>query len=151
MNTKKLNKMSKVFYKLSAKKPAYYGVFLIPESREKLLSWWNDAVGQPLLEKPFAHHMTVKFKPTDEDVAKFAPMIGKEVQLKVIGFAANEKGQAVKVESQDIESANANPHITISCAGNVTPVYSNELLSVESKNIDGPILVGVFDAFPRTI
>ena len=151
MNTIKLTKAANMFYKLSAKKPAYYGVFLTPESHQKLLSWWNDAVGQPLLAKPFAHHMTIKFKPAEEDVAKFTPMIGKEIQLKVTGFAANEKGQAVKVEPQDIGSANANPHITISCAENVTPVYSNELLSVEFKSADGPTLVGIFDAFPRTV
>lgn len=151
MNISDTIKITDLFYKLAAKKPAYYGIFLSPESHEELLNWWNNTVRKPLLMKPFAHHMTIKFKPSDEDVANYSSMIGQNFELKVVGYAEDEKGQAVLVEPQGISSTNSNPHITISCADGVTPVYSNELLSLGSQPVDGPIITGIFDSFPRTI
>jgi hypothetical protein len=150
--TNKIIKLGKYFeVKLAAKvkKPIYYAVFLTDKSHSDLLKWWVDVVNIPILDQPFAHHMTVKFKPTEEDVIAFSPIIGQEVKLQVVGYAADDKGQAVLVNSE-LKSNNANPHITISCATGITPVYSNELLSSGLTTINGPTLIGVFDSFPRT-
>lgn len=131
------------------KKPVYYGIFLDDENHSILLNWWVSSISDSLLDNKFAHHMTVKFSPSDEDVTNLEPLIGKRVQLKVIGYASDDKGQAVLISS-DIKSNNANPHITISCAAGVKPVYSNELLAKNLVHIDGPVLTGMFDSFPRT-
>lgn len=46
--------------------------------------------------------------------------------MKIIGRAQDEKGDALLVENK--KSSNAHPHITLSCAEGVSPVYSNELI-----------------------
>jgi hypothetical protein len=149
--SQKLNSLADQFMvKLAAKKPAYYGVFLDPQSRSSLLSWWDSNVGKPLLAKPFAHHMTVKFKPSPEDMAKYTPMIGQSVKLKVTGYAENENGQAVLVEPNGVDSDNAHPHVTVSCSEATSPAYSKELLSGGFTPVDGPVLIGTFDQFPRS-
>lgn len=136
--------------KLAAKKPAYYGVFLDDQSRSALLSWWESNVGKPLLTKLFAHHMTVKFKPSPEDMLKYNQLIGKSVKLKVIGYAENENGQAVLVEPDGVDSDNVHPHITVSCSEATSPAYSKELLAGGFTPVDGPVLSGIFDQFPRS-
>lgn len=131
-------------------KPIYYGVFLDDDSRDQLKRWWVNTVGSPLLPEHYCHHMTVKFKPSPEEVESYQPLIGSKVSVKVVGFAEDEKGQAVLVSPQEVQSANANPHITVSCAPGTAPVYSNTLLAGGVTPIDGPVLTGVFDQHPRS-
>jgi Fungal tRNA ligase phosphodiesterase domain len=126
------------------KPPTYTGVFLDEASHRALLAWWEKHTDTPLHGKIWAHHMTIKFKPTAEDLEKTP--IGKKVHLKVIGWAADEKGQAVLVEPEGIASANHHPHITISTAPGTGPVYSNDLLAKGSNRVSGPTLTGVVDA-----
>lgn len=125
------------------RKAIYSAVFLTPESQEALLNWWP----YDLLSKKFAHHMTIKFKPSPEDILSLP--LGKEVELKIIGLAVDEKGQAVAVDS-DLPVDNAIPHITISTDG-TSPVYSNELLASEMVYVDPetqpPVLSGIVGFF----
>jgi len=78
--------------------------------------------------KVFAHHSTNWYKPASIEGLE----IGKKNLLKIIGQAYDQKGFAVLVENN--RSKNIFPHITISCAEGVTPVYSNELLEKASKD-----------------
>ena len=48
-------------------KAVYTGVIL--DDPGKLLSWWRRTVGSPLHSKVLAHHMTIKFRPSDDEVA----------------------------------------------------------------------------------
>jgi hypothetical protein len=57
--------------------------------------------------------------------------IGKKSKLKIVGRAYDHKGDALFVKNP--KSKNKYPHITISCAKKVLPVYSNELLEKASK------------------
>jgi len=50
--------------------------------------------------------------------------------MKIIGRAYDEKGDALLVENP--KSKNKYPHITLSCAEGVSPVYSNELFEKAS-------------------
>ena len=61
--------------------------------------------------------------------------MGRKTKLKIIGRAYDEKGDALLVE--DIKSENKYPHITLSCAEGVKPVYSHEL--IERASEDGSI------------
>lgn len=102
------------------------GVFvsatLTPESQQLLLERVP-----PVHPFVHAHHMTIAFDPPVERYADvYEPMIGKNVVLRVVGVAQDDRGQAVAVEGQ---SENKAPHITISCADGVPAKYSNELLS----------------------
>jgi len=76
----------------------------------------------PKHEKVFGHHSTIAFKPDNLDQIE----IGKEYKLKVIGRVFDDKGDALLVDNN--KSNNKYPHITLSCAAGVSPVYSNELI-----------------------
>ncbi len=54
---------------------------------------------------------------------------GKRVPITVLGYACDDKAEAILVSCGGVRCDNANPHITISTAPGVPPVYSNELLS----------------------
>jgi hypothetical protein len=130
---------------LLAKGITYTGVFLTEPSHHALLQWWASHTKLPLLGgKTFAHHMTIKFKPSAADVAQLT--LGTKVKLHVVGWAADEKGQAVLVEPVGVKSDNKHAHITISTASGVGPVYSNELLGKGVTHANGPTLEGVIDA-----
>jgi hypothetical protein len=88
--------------------------------------------------------MTMKFRPSTEELEKTP--IGQKAKLKVIGWASDEKGQAVLVAPEGVASANAHPHVTISTAPGTNPVYSNDLLAKGSNRVSGPTLTGVVDA-----
>jgi hypothetical protein len=132
----------------------YIGSFLTTESKALLLAWWKLNVGD-LLSDVKAEHVTLKFKPNDLDLSLY-PMkeLGKlENKIKVIGYAKNDKCQAVHVACE-LKSNNEFPHITIAVNG-VPPSYSNELISNAVKDgtlikVDGPELIGIFDSFPRS-
>lgn len=119
----------------------YVGVFLSTDSREKLLY-----LVAPAHEAVFAHHVTVQFKPTAEQLAQYK--VPERVEFQAIGMVADERGQAVLVRG--VSSANENPHITISCAKGTKPAYSNELFKkAEITLFAKPInLVGTLDTFP---
>ena len=128
------------------KKVSYSAIFLDDASHRELLAWWVKATGLPLLSQVHGHHMTIKFKPSPEEVAQLD--LGQKAKLRVIGWAADEKGQAVLVDPE-VESTNPKPHITVAVAPGVSPAYSNELLASGVTRISGPTLEGVVDTFPR--
>lgn len=99
----------------------YLAVVLTPRSRNELLR-----LVPAKHEDVIAHHMTIAFKPGDDILKKYKPLVGKKIKLVVLGAASDEKGQAVLVNGP---SENPHPHITISCAPGVEAKYSNELLS----------------------
>ena len=99
----------------------YAGAFLPEESRAALLSAFP--AKHP---KVLAHHMTIAFKPTDDEIA--ALPLGQLIKLRVVGYAEDEYGQAIAAEPVGVVSKNAIPHVTIS-VDKKSPVYSNELLA----------------------
>jgi len=108
-----------------SKKVLYTAVVLTPESKARLL----DAFPEPVLKKVHAHHMTIKFKPSEADVAGLE--LGAEVDLVVSGYAATDKIQAVAVVG--FMSDNDIPHITVSTDGKTPPKESNALLAAGRK------------------
>ncbi|MEI6144365.1 MAG: hypothetical protein WCP91_02090 [Candidatus Berkelbacteria bacterium] len=84
----------------------------------------------------FLHHSTIEFQPFNLDDVN----IGEHTTIKILGRAHDDKGDALLVENS--RSKNKYPHITVSCADGVPPVYSNELL--EKAITDGSI--EIFDS-----
>ncbi len=78
--------------------------------------------------KVLAHHSTIAFKPQNIDDID----VGAEFGLRIIGRVSDEKGDALLVESP--KSKNKHPHITVSCAQGVSPVYSNEMIEKAFEN-----------------
>jgi hypothetical protein len=126
------------------KLPEYTGVFLDDSSKKRLVEWWGKHTDTKLLDNVHADHMTIKYMPTAEEYKKTP--LGKRVMMKVIGWAADEKGQAVLIQPKGIASANKYPHVTMATAPGVGAVYSNELLAKGSNRVSGPTLTGVVDA-----
>ncbi len=93
-----------------------YNAIVLTDDSVKLLKEWFP----PIHQNEYYHHMTINF-----GVKKFPDNLGEIVSFRVIGENHDDKGQAVVVDS---ESDNPIPHITLSCADGVKPVYSNKLL-----------------------
>ena len=101
----------------------YWGFKLNPESVAKLLSHFP-----PLHPNVYAEHLTIAYRPSASVEKSLAPMCGEERTVDVIGYAYDEYVQAVVVDGIPRLDPGT-PHITISCANGVGPVYSNTLLS----------------------
>jgi len=115
----------------------YSGVFL--SDSQALLRWWTKNVG-PLHPTVKAHHMTIKFGPTDKEIMGLP--VGASVALKVVGYGADEYGQAVVVQPRGIQRQDKGvAHITVAVNG-VSPAYSKKLLGRGYTKINGPVLRG---------
>lgn len=126
----------------TAAKVVYLGIFLTPESRERLL-----ALAPPAFARVYADHLTLAFRPTAEEVA--AAPLGQTVTLELVGHV---QGQGVHVAVVDYPLKQQVAHITIATAEGVPPKQSNALLA-ERPSLEAftPFLrlEGVVDTFPR--
>lgn len=109
----------------------------------QLQDWWVHELGQLTLSKLFMHHVTLAFKPDAAEVE--ALPLGQRVRFKVVGWAADNKAQAVVVRLSGL-TAERTPHVTVSTSG-VSPTYSNELLARGWQPVDGPTLEGIVGFF----
>lgn len=98
-----------------------------------------------------ADHLTLNYGPSEDEVEKFAPMIGRRVTLTATAVVANDRVQAVKIK--DIETKLGTPHVTISWANGAKPVESNGLVSADRGKPIQPWLKleGVYDTSPSSI
>lgn len=118
-------------------KPVYVGVML--DDPKELQRWWVSEVGE-LLPKRIAHHMTISFGPSADEVA--ALPVGEPVTLEVVGYANSGEIQAVVVRPHGVDSANRIPHVTVATDGVTSPVKSNDLLAEGWERVKGPTLKG---------
>jgi hypothetical protein len=129
-------------------KVIYSGLFLTEESKATLLQQFK-----PLHPKVFGDHVTLIFKPTEAEVKILDQYLEKEFELTVIGEKSDVRGHAVSVRIPDHllrkDPKEAIPHVTISCAEGVTPVYSNELLKTGWETVPNVILKGVVRHFTK--
>lgn len=127
------------------KLPLYIGIFLSKAERAKLLRDFP-----PVYDNVFADHVTLIFKPKESDLSNYP--LGTIVRLKVVGYAQDQNGSAVTVDlpSGIKTSPGQKPHITISTANGVKPVYSNKLISTASnvERISPKTYEGIMDGFP---
>ena len=126
------------------KKPSYVGVFLDSRSKAALTSEYNLAH-----DKVKNEHVTLGFKLTPELEA----LIGTPVQMKVVGYAEDDLGQAVAVDlpSGVPYDKKGLPHVTLTHDRSVGAKYSNELLAKGHDGKPGPTLTGIIDTFPRRL
>jgi hypothetical protein len=102
----------------------YLGIFLTEASIKKLY-----AMFPPIFPKlPPDPHVTLAFKPDEGTVEAFQLLVGKKLLIEVKGYALDAKAEAVIVDIPPLASQNKIPHITLSTAADVSPVYSNTLL-----------------------
>jgi hypothetical protein len=115
----------------------YVSAKLTPMARARLLKTFPALHGDVR-----ADHMTIWYDPPERVLDQVEPLIGKKVQLKVVGYAEDDKGQAVVVKTR-LPTKNRHPHITISVDPGTKAVYSNDLLSRGYERVVGPTLDAV--------
>lgn len=118
---------------------SYSGLFIV--NKDELLRLFP-----PKHKKIFAHHSTIEFKP--RNINNIA--VGKKYEIKILGRATDNKGDALLVENP--KSKNKYPHITVSCAEGIPPMYSNELLERAAQNdsiiyFDKPVSISVIEGY----
>lgn len=114
--------------------------------------WLREKIGEPQYKKIYCHHVTMAYKPTEQDVLNLEKIVqnGQEVVIKLgrklwaNGVEAVE-AQVIEPQSQQlIPIKNSHPHITIS-TDNKPPVLSNDMLSGKGEftnGFDGAQLIG---------
>lgn len=110
-------------------KPVFVAAVLDDLAKQQVYDYWLSQDGAPRpLPVPKMSHMTIKFRPSPEEVA--AMPIGQPVQLRLVGWASNDQIQAVAVQPIGVGSANATPHVTFALAdASVAPKLSNDLFA----------------------
>ena len=96
----------------------------------------------PVHPNEFYHHMTINF-----GVKEYPETLGETVELTVVGYKEDESAQAVVVTG--ISSKNKIPHITLSTAEGVKPVYSNQMLQDGFEQIEPFKITGTVSSFTR--
>lgn len=115
-------------------------------SRKLLMKWWVEETKLELLPNVNVNHVTLKFEPSADDLE--AVELGSKVVVRVTGWAADERAQAVRV-SIPVPSANAVPHVTVATAKGTPPSYSKELLARDTTPVHGPTLHGIIEHMKR--
>lgn len=100
---------------------------------EKSVKYLKEVI-PPIHKKIFYHHMTIAYMPSDDIYEKFKEREGEQVELNIIGFCFDEKGQATLVKT-DIYTEGI-PRITLSCEENTKPVYSGVLIKSRTNYKD---------------
>lgn len=116
----------------------YKAILLDEEGRNKLMS-----VFPPFFDETFYHHMTVHF---NNGVPINLDDVGSQVNIKVVGYKRDDKAEAVVVQGYDRVDGKI-PHITLSVAQGVKPVYSNKLVEGGWDKVNGPMLSGTVAIF----
>lgn len=133
-------------------KVAYIGAFLDADSRRRLIENSGPQPGQ----RVYGDHVTLSYKPDHETLERWKPLLGKEVEIEVLSGRSDVRGHARLARLPDgLPCENGAPHITISCAPNTKPVYSNQLLAGATD--DRPrgekytlVVKATIDTYPRT-
>jgi hypothetical protein len=138
---------------LKNRKPVYLCVVLTPDSQDVLRTAVTEKLGT-LHKEEKMHHMTVVYKPSEEQCKSFEARLGSRVDLAVTGIGADDEVQAVRVVTELDGVANRVPHVTVAVAPGARPAKSNEL---SFEDWDGPVLKGTVMAFgnspkqPKTV
>lgn len=104
-------------------KVVYLALILNAEDVEEQ---WEAVTGVPLLPFVHAHHLTLKFRPSDEEVAMFRCGVPK--MLQVVGWGANERNQGFLVKPvPGFPCQNAFPHITVAVNDGCQAKDTNDL------------------------
>lgn len=118
--------------KKKQKKAEYAGAFLDKTNEKALYNWWKLYTKKDILKnKPEHPHMTIKFRPSEEQVLALPVGESEDVKLTITGVGFDENTQAVRVRINDssIEVADDKvPHITISWSDDSRAANSNDLL-----------------------
>jgi hypothetical protein len=124
------------------KKVLYVALILDEASRQAAQDWFVEEAGVALLPTVITHHVTLQFKPSEEQLAQLA--VGSRAAVRAVGWAADASAQAVVVSG--VEAYSGIPHVTVATATGVPPAYSKTLLQAGFTRAAGPKLTGTIEA-----
>lgn len=125
---------------------SFLAIKLDRPSRKALMKWWVEETKLPLLPNVHVNHVTLKFEPEAADLE--AVTLGSKVAVEVVGWAEDERAQAVRV-TLPVKSASPIPHVTVATAKGTPPSYSKELLARGVTSVQGPTLHGSIEHMKR--
>lgn len=134
-------------------KVVYIGAFLSPMERTRLLA---DSRPHPHLTRIYGEHVTLCYRPTEDELFEWLPLLGREIKIEVLSGRSDARGYARLVRlPEDVMCKNGVPHVTIGCAEGTAPVYSNQLLAgaIDDRPRREPhtlVVHATIDAYPRT-
>ena len=108
----------------------YVGVFLPPMEQKKLLKRFGKKHSTV-----FADHMTIwHFQDGGDPKIETLPL-GKSFPLKIVGYAEDDKAQAVLIQTPTKLKLKGGriPHITLTTAPGIDAVYSNDLIAHKGR------------------
>ena len=122
----------------------YVGVFLTPQSRRQILRDFP-----PVHRDVRADHLTILWGARPDDLSKFD--LGSIVRFRVVGYAEDQKAQAVVaiLPPGIARYANRKLHVTVSNAPGVPSAYSNDLIMRGWDRVPTRTYTGILDTFPR--
>lgn len=86
----------------------YQAIFFNKETMESLIAKQDEKLTNNILNM----HVTFKYMPTEEEIENFSKIVGKVINLKVIGYGSNGKNSGFEVElPKEIEQLYTNSHV----------------------------------------
>lgn len=100
----------------------------------------NADILQGIHEVRYAHHVTLRYG----GISQLPSFIGRSIEMTMLEYFCDDKADCIKVSIKDPDIAQYSmssgqvPHVTLTCAKGIRPVYSNTLM----KNGLGKPIVG---------
>jgi transposase len=132
-----MNPLNKKWQIMEKAEEVIYNAIILDDESKQILKKKVPAEHENL----YYHHITI-----NHGKKEIPSNLGELVEFNVIGYAVDERGQAVVV---DAESSNKVPHITLSCADDIAPYYSNELLLKGYEKITSFKLRGTVKSYTK--
>lgn len=79
---------------LENRRVVYQAIFINPEDIAKLIERQGDKLPKEVKDI----HCTFKFQPSEEEIKKFSELLGKDIELKVVGYCSNGKNSGYEIE-----------------------------------------------------
>lgn len=127
---------------------SYMGIFFEGDNELKILKAELSSGGITLEKIPDNLHCTFQYQPTDEQITDFNKIVGKEFEIKLIGYGNNQKNAGFLIEIPDElnryftngqnEGRVVPKHITTSFTKKSPAVFTRDL---DFKPLDKPITV----------
>ena len=119
---------------MKAKKPISI-ILVVPNSITSKCLYHDASSTQFEYDNHFATHITLCYKPNEEQCAYWKSFIGNVVEVEFESLFYNDDGMAYRVTMPEKipYMGDSSPHLTIATKGEIPPSYSNDLMTGKSS------------------
>ena len=102
-----LNYGRSIMNTLENRKVIYLAIFINPDDIQRLI----ESQGEKLPKEVKNMHCTFKYQPSEEEIKNFSKLLGKDIELKVVGYCSDGKNSGYEIElSPEQDSVYTNSH-----------------------------------------